>query len=105
MTDFGPVESHEQALRRPAVILQIDELANLWTVVVVPLTTAMRCGAEAGTVVVPQGEAGLSHDSVALCYQIRALDRPKLPEKMGNLPPDRLERIEAQVAWICGITS
>jgi len=91
MTDFGPVESHEQALRRPAVILQIDALANLSTVVVIPLTTAMRRATEAGTVVLAQGEAGLPHDSVALCYQIRALDRRKLLDKIGDLPPDRLD--------------
>ena len=41
--DLGePKEGHEQAGRRPVVILQTDHLSPLNTVVVVPLTTQLR---------------------------------------------------------------
>lgn len=103
LVDLPPPKDHEQALPRPAVILQVDDLADLWTVVIIPMTRALQRAREAGTVLIPQGEAGQHHASIALCYQIRAVDRRRPLHKIGDLPAERLSEIEAQVAWICGI--
>jgi mRNA interferase MazF len=102
--DLGePRNDHEQAGRRPAVILQTDDLSPLSTVVIVPFTTQMRRTGLAHTVLVPAKEAGLEHDSVALCHQIRALDRRKLKHKIGELGPERLSEIEVATAFVLGL--
>ena len=84
LVDLGqPKEDHEQAGPRPAIIFQTDDLSPLSTVVIIPLTTQSKRAGFANTVLIPAGEARLNRDSVALCHQIRALDRRKLIHKIG----------------------
>lgn len=102
--DLGiPKEDHEQAGRRPVVILQTDELSPLSTVVIIPFTTRLKQSGLAHTVLVPAREAGLERDSVALCHQMRALDHRKLIHKMGTLAPERLSEIELAAAFVIGL--
>lgn len=106
LVDLGhPKEDHEQAGRRPVVILQTDDLSPLSTVVIVPLTTQLKRAGFANTVLIPAREAGQDRDSVALCHQIRALDRRKLLHKIGDLARERLSEIELAVIFVLGIPS
>src|ERR1035441_3898487 len=57
----------------------------------------------AHTVLVPAKEAGLERGSVALCHQIRALDRRKLKHKIGELAPEPLSEIELAAAFVMGL--
>jgi mRNA interferase MazF len=102
--DLGmPNDDHEQAGRRPVVVLQTDDLSPLSTVVIIPFTTQLRQAGLPHTVLVPAMEAGLERDSVALCHQIRALDRRKLKRKIGDLAAERLSEIEAAAAFVLGL--
>jgi mRNA interferase MazF len=85
------------------VILQTDDLSPLSTVVIIPFTTQLRQAGLAHTVLAPAKEAGLERDSVALCHQIRALDRRKLKHRIGELMPERLSEIEVTAAFVMGI--
>lgn len=106
LVDLGqPKEDHEQAGRRPAIIFQTDDLIRLSTVVIIPLTTQSARAGFANTVLIPAREAGQDLDSVALCHQIRALDRRKLIHKIGELAPERLSEIELAVAFVLGMPS
>ena len=106
LVDLGePKGDHEQAGRRPAVVFQIDDLSQLSTVVVVPLTAQTKRAGFANTVWIPAREGGQEQDSVALCHQIRALDRRKLVHRIGELAPERLSEIEASVLFVLGIPS
>ena len=100
-----PTEGHEQVGRRPAVVFQTDDLLPLSTVVIIPLTGQLRRAGFAHTVLIPAREAGQDHDSVALCSQIRALDRRKLIHKIGELAPERLSEIELTVVYVLGLPS
>lgn len=104
--DLGQQKNdHEQAGRRPAVILQTDELSPLSTVVVVPLTTQTKGAGSPNKVFIPAREAGQDHDSVVLCHQVRALDRRKLLNKIGDLPAERMSEIELAIIFVLGIPS
>jgi mRNA interferase MazF len=107
LTDLGQPkqEEHEQAGRRPALIFQTDDLFRLTTVVVIPLTSQLKRAGFANCVLIPAMEAGQERDSVALCHQIRALDRRKLLHKIGELAPERLSEIESAVLFVLGIPS
>jgi mRNA interferase MazF len=98
-------EDHQQAGRRPTVIFQTDDLAPLNTVVIIPLTTQLRRAGFANTVLIPAGEAGQDRDSVALCHQIRPVDRRKLMHKIGELAPETLSEIETALLFVLGILS
>jgi mRNA interferase MazF len=103
MADLGRPQGHEQAFKRPVVILQIDTLNYLNTVMVVPLTSRTDRGNSAIAVPVRPGEGGLDLPSVALCHQLRALDVRKLESHLGELPPDRLNEIEGVLAFVLGL--
>jgi len=44
-------------------------------------------------VAVPAGEGGLTQDSVALCEQVRVIDRGRLVSRLGQLPPARMQEM------------
>jgi mRNA interferase MazF len=98
-------DDHEQAGTRPAVIFQTDDLSVLSTVVIIPLTTQSKRAGFASTVLIPANEAGQNRDSVALCHQIRVLDRRKLIRKIGEVKPERLSEIELAVAFVLGLST
>jgi mRNA interferase MazF len=50
------------------------------------------------------GEAGLTSDSVALCHQMRVLDKTRLRRRLGMLPPDTVSAIENRMMFTMGIT-
>jgi len=104
LADLGePPQGHEQAGRRPVVVLQVDDLSWLSTTIIVPLTGQFQRAGSATAVVLAEGIAGLQRDSVALCHQIRALDPRRLVHRIGTLPPDKVSEIEAAIAFILGL--
>ena len=80
MLDFGIPFGSEPGRRRPVVIIQADKenLNNLNTKVVVPLTSNTINADLRGNVFLPKKESGLSKDSVALVHQIIVVDKMRL---------------------------
>ena len=72
---------------------------------IIPLTTQSRRAGFANTVLISAREAGQDRDSVALCHQIRVLDRRKLIHKIGDVAPERLSEIELAVVFVLGLPS
>lgn len=72
---FAP--GRAQAGDRPALIVQNDALiASLPTVLIVPFTSTVAAARFQGSVVVsPDGQNGLTLPSVALAFQLRAIDK------------------------------
>jgi mRNA interferase MazF len=93
LVNLDPVVGSEAGKTRPAVVLQ-NELANQTspTVTVVPLSSNTS-RLFPFQVLVPAGEGGLERDSKVLCEQIRTLSRQRLVQRLGNLPPERLQEI------------
>jgi mRNA interferase MazF len=94
LVDLNPSRGSEQSGIRPAVVVQRSNLDRFTTTtIIIPLTTNLRRLNVPGCVKIPIGEAGLTQDSVALCYQIAVIDRQRLIRKLGNLSPERLGEI------------
>jgi mRNA interferase MazF len=70
----------EQQGRRPAIIVQDDGYAGrLPTVLVIPLSSARAALSFAGTTLIrATAQRGLRLDSVALAFQLRAIDRSRV---------------------------
>ena len=101
--DLGKPRGHEQALVRPVLVLQSDLYSATSTVVVVPFTTSFATSNVALGIVVPVGTGGLTKPSLALCHQIRALDRRQLLDRLGVLPGVTISQIEAPTMTILGL--
>jgi len=102
--NLDPQKGSEQGGERPVLILQIDMLNRVGnTVVIVPFTTNLRRASMPSSVVVRQGEGGLTHDSVALCHQIRVLDKSGLSDYMGSVSPQTLRLVGEKVRFTLGL--
>jgi len=86
LCDLNPPRGTEQAGIRPVVTLQIDR-ANAVSphTIIVPFTSKIRSSRLPSHVFVPAGVAGLSQDSVALCEQIRVIDKQRLVKELGHM--------------------
>ena len=88
------VRGHTQAGERPAIIVQDESFSALPTVLIVPFTSTMRATRFPGTLLVqPDQQNGLSVPSVALVFQLSALDRQNCLARLGELDPAALDQI------------
>lgn len=98
------IGGREQAGRRPAIVLQDDAYASaLPTTVVVPLSSAVGALRFAGTQRIKATQAsGLRTDSVALVFQIRAIDRSRVATKIGAVTDEELRAIRLEMSKLFG---
>ena len=95
MASLDPARGSEQAGTRPVLVLQSASLnAFLRTVVVVPLTSTLKWAQYPFCVLVQAAEGGLTNDSVALCHQIRVVDKTCLIRLMGVVSDSTLAKVQ-----------
>lgn len=97
--EIQPRSGSEQRGRRPVIVVSHDgfnEVPTWRSVIVVPCTTSAS-QARRGPTAVPlaKGAAGLPSDGVALCHQVTTLDRSKLTKRIGSLPGEELDAVNA----------
>jgi len=102
--DLQAVNGREQRGRRPAVVLQDDDYGgDLPVVLVVPLTTARAAMRFAGTTLThPTAENGLRQASVALVFQLRAMDRRRIQERIGTVSAEVLNAMFEELGKLTG---
>lgn len=93
--DLGPYRAQEQTGRRPVIVWQSDTLTRvLQSVLVVPLTTNLDRAKLAGTALIAASAGGLSADSVALAFQMRAIPRKCLKTLIRALTTEELAELD-----------
>ena len=102
--DLPDTSGREQAGRRPAIIIQNDGYAgSLPTVLVIPLSSAIAALRFPGTAPVKADKtSGLRTDSVALVFQLRAIDRGRIKEKIGAVSESEMVDIRSELAKLLG---
>ena len=88
---LDPTLGSEQSGRRPAIILSgtgINKIAK--TVIVVPLTTQLKHYQD-NLILKPSPENGLKKISEALPIHIRAIDKARLKNKVGEIELSEIE--------------
>ena len=91
--------SEQQGIARPCLILSITPLnVRLRQVGVVPLSTSAKV---LPPVVVGVPSAG--PDSVALCHQLRTIDKLRIGKYLGELSPAELVAVESAVRQVYGL--
>lgn len=93
--DLGPYRPREQTGRRPVVVWQSDTLTRaLQSVLVVPLTTNLDRARLAGTAVIDATDTGPSQASVALAFQMRAVPKSCLRDRIRSLTDTEVAELE-----------
>ena len=89
---------HEQAGTRPALILAETE-TNI--VIIIPLTSNLQALRFVNAIEVkPTVTNGLSEISVALVFQVRAIDKKRLRHRIGELESPSLKEIDLSLKRI-----
>jgi mRNA interferase MazF len=93
--DLGPYRTQEQNGRRPVIVWQSDTLNRLLqSVLAVPLTTNLDRAKLAGTAFITASDGGLSADSVALVFQMRAIPKKCLKALLRPLTTEELAELD-----------
>ena len=102
--DLGEPVGSAPGYRRPVVIVQGDAVnrSRIGTVVCVPLTSNLKWSDAPGNVLLTARVTTLEKDSVANVSLIVALDKRQLTERVGKVPPRRLEAILSGIDVILG---
>lgn len=92
---LDPTQGAEQAGVRPVLVVSRERINELLPVVnVIPLTSrkSTRRTVYPNEVLLPAGIAGLRMDSIALCYQVRTLDKSRLGSSWGEVTDTTLRQ-------------
>ena len=103
--NLEPVRGSEQGKVRPVVVFQNPDLARFTsTALSIPLTSNLNRLGLPGTCLLKRGDGGLSMDSVALAFQMRALDVSRLGPRIGRLSQSAVEALADAVLNALGIS-
>ena len=92
--DLNPVVGSEQGGIRPVLILQ-NEVGNWFSpTVIVAAMTARGDKAHLPTHVPVGTDSGLRRPSLVLAEQVRTIDKSRLLERVGMLPPEKQEQVD-----------
>ncbi|HXI25701.1 MAG TPA: type II toxin-antitoxin system PemK/MazF family toxin [Pyrinomonadaceae bacterium] len=104
LADLNPTRGSEQAGTRPVLVFQNNSINRFTsTFLRIPLTSNLRRASLPTCVLVREGEGGLAKDSVALCHQLRVLDKMRLVRRLGIVSDEVMTAIESCVAFTTGM--
>jgi mRNA interferase MazF len=100
-TDLPYSDGKEQSGRRPSAIISEIE-ANM--AIIVPFTSNVQALRFQNSVEVePSIENGLDSLSIALCFQVRAVDKKRLLKRIGELESRKVKEIDASLKRMLGL--
>ena len=99
--DLSPVGGSEQGGIRPGLIVQ-NEIGNRHspTVIAAAITSRQDKNRLPTHISVRADRCGLAKDSIILTEQIRTLDKRRLRERAGIIPPDDMRRVDEALALL-----
>lgn len=100
LCDFDPVRGHEQAGRRPALVLSADTLnaGPGGLVTVLPITSRQRPLPSRVPMTPPEG--GLTTPSFVIAEQIRTVALDRLTRRLGVAHPQTMRTVENIVRMV-----
>lgn len=84
---LDPVIGSEQGKSRPVLIISEDDINSLLNIVnIIPITSRKKNRIiYPNEVLLPIESGGLNKESIALCHQIRTIDKTRLTKKYGEI--------------------
>ena len=92
----------EPGFRRPVLIVQDDAFnrSRIQTVIAIAITTNLELVKAPGNVLLPKKVTSLPRESVANVSQLITIDKSFLSERVGSLPLDILEQVDAGLRMV-----
>ena len=95
--DLSPVVGSEQGGIRPVLVVQNDVGNKYSPTIIAAAVTSKINKAKLPTHIELPSAYGLAKDSVILLEQIRTLDKRRLKERIGELPPATMVRVNRAI--------
>jgi mRNA interferase MazF len=91
--NLDPVVGSEQGKSRPVLIISEDDINALLNIVNIIPITSRKPGRMIypNEVLLPSNKYGLEKESIALCHQIRTIDKKRLSKKYGLISSKTLQ--------------
>ncbi|MBE9105349.1 type II toxin-antitoxin system PemK/MazF family toxin [Nostoc cf. edaphicum LEGE 07299] len=90
-------DKREEKGNRPAIAVQTD-IATSPMLMIVPVTSSLGALRFPFTVrIEPSEQNGLTLPSVAMVFQLRAIDRKRIIQKIGELELEYLTQVDAEI--------
>ena len=102
--DLSPVVGSEQGGIRPVLIVQ-NNVGNRYspTVIAAAITSQVNKAKMPTHITLGAPNYGLTKDSIILTEQIRTLDKRRLREKTGALPPEAQQKVDQALGISVGL--
>lgn len=99
IADLNPQPGTEPGKVRPVMVLQTNLLNKVShpSTIICPITTNVIKGSEILRVHLKRGTANLSENCDLLIDQIRSIDNKRLVKKLGDLPPEIVQKVKENV--------
>ena len=103
LADLDPTRGHEQAGRRPVLILSEDPFnrSRAGLVIAVPITSTLR--PNPFRVRLSPMEGGLKVESDALCEAVRSLSKDRLVVRFGKVKAETMAIVEDRLRVLLGL--
>jgi len=103
LVDLNPVCGHEQAGRRPALVVSVDGFNHgpAGLVIVIPITTKDK-GIPLHVGVFPL-EGGLNEQSFIKCEDVRSVAKERLVRCLGRVEEGTLAEVEDRLRILLGL--
>lgn len=103
MVDFDPTKGHEQAGRRPALVISVDTFNSgpAELVIVLPITSKSK-GIRSHVEVNPP-EAGLTVKSFIKCEDVRSVAKERLSRRRGSVSSQTMGAVEYRLRVLLGL--
>ena len=90
---------------RPVLIVQNDVGNRFSPTVIAAAITSQKDKAKLPTHIrLTEGTSGLARESIVLLEQIRTLDKRRLKERIGELPPEAMSRVNRAILISLGFS-
>ena len=100
LVNFNPAKGGEMGKLRPAIVLSdIDDNEILNTIIVIPLSTVIEVDALPYRLLITSRDK-LQKDCDACIYEIRALSKTRVKEKLSEVTDSELEIIQNALCQI-----
>jgi mRNA interferase MazF len=97
LVDFDPTRGHEQAGKRPAVVLSADALNRSQAGLVIGLPVTSKSKGIRSHVRVDPPEGGFEVKSYIKCEDIRSVASERLIRRWGRVSPGTMQAVEETV--------
>lgn len=104
IADLEPQRGTETGKVRPVLVIQTNLLNNVHpSVIVCPVTTRVEKESEILRVHLKKGTANLKDESDIIIDQIRAIDKRRLLNKVGELPKELQKVVKENIKLVLDI--